>query len=45
VLKQESAMFGGKLTFLRRSDEAAEDLVENIQVTDAPQPDEPPTIP
>lgn len=45
VLKQESAMFGGKLTFLRRSDEAAEDLVKNIQVADAAQPDEPPTIP
>lgn len=41
VLKQESAMFGGKLTFLRRSDEAAEQLVESLTSTDDPPGDAP----
>ncbi|MFM8433903.1 MAG: hypothetical protein ACKOBP_00955 [Planctomycetia bacterium] len=45
VLKQESAMFGGKLTFLRRSDEAAEDLVESLTTTDAPPSDDFPAAP
>jgi hypothetical protein len=44
VLKQESAMLGAQLTFLRRSDEAAETLSENLaqgaesQEADAPAP-------
>ena len=30
VLKQESLMLGSKLVFLRRSDEAAEDLISSV---------------
>ena len=30
VLRQETALFGGKLAFLRRTDEAAETLAENL---------------
>lgn len=45
VLKQESAMFGGKLTFLRRSDEAAENLVESLSAVDAPPTDDSLTAP
>lgn len=45
VLKQESAMFGGRLTFLRRSDEAAADLVSRLAEADARSPDEPVAAP
>jgi hypothetical protein len=45
VLKQESAMFGGKLTFLRRSDEAAENLVESLTTVAPPPADDFPTVP
>jgi hypothetical protein len=39
VLKQETAMLGAQLTFLRRSDEAAETLSENLlQEADSPAP-------
>ncbi|NCY03222.1 MAG: hypothetical protein EBX36_10030, partial [Planctomycetia bacterium] len=31
VLKQESLMLGSKLVFVRRSDEAAVDLIEGMQ--------------
>ena len=37
VLKQESGMLGAHLTFLRRTDEAAETLSENLlQEADSP---------
>ena len=48
VLKQESAMLGASLTFLRRSDDDAETLAENLRLThDAPATTEfpPPTAP
>lgn len=45
VLKQESGMFGGKLTFLRRSDDAAMDLVKSLQAADARRAEQKATIP
>jgi hypothetical protein len=45
VLKQESGMFGGKLTFLRRSDEAAADLVKSMRDADARRAEQTATTP
>jgi hypothetical protein len=46
VLKQESAMLGAQLTFLRRSDEAAETLSENLaEGTESQEADAPARLP
>lgn len=45
VLKQESAMLGSLLTFLRRSDETAEGLAQSFRVEQAPEAEEAPATP
>jgi hypothetical protein len=39
VLKQESTIFGSTLTFLRRSDAAAEGLAQSLRIAPEPAPE------